>query len=408
MSTNKLQQIKPNSTFESRIVETLSNGENVLNYVSSPSANLDFPNYLITGNLNSTTATTAAAAKSNKNLSNQYEYLDLSNKLSSASQPIDDLIEFRLNGSTPFSKFLDKATSQSTLSTPLIGQQQQITQTPSTVGTSTTTTSESSLNGDNSMPELYAPIASFANSIVQQQKHLHHKLNAAATQTTPKNMPLNNGSSSNQSAPEHYSSSNSNSENRLRWINHNRSKLPPYPPPKQPAILGLPSGFRNPMATSNTLPPTNNMLPSGMLNGVSTPPLNSGTNGAPYLNPSSLSNIVTNSGSGTNANINLASIVNSLSSPNNIHQPSGFGGSSLSANGFPYPTANIIGPPSIFASSGYPPNGVMISPNLSPEVEAEIENGLATATHSFSRRPGVNITRVERKSIKNTFSFFPD
>lgn len=94
--------------------------------------------------------------------------------------------------------------------------------------------------------------------------------------------------------------------------------------------------------------------------------------------------------------------------------------------GFPYPTANnLIGPASIFANA-------MINPNLSPEVEAEIEGqiiqsrsfsrlgsskvpslrhvtntpnfspahtaGLATATHSFSRRPGVNITRVERKS----------
>lgn len=90
--------------------------------------------------------------------------------------------------------------------------------------------------------------------------------------------------------------------------------------------------------------------------------------------------------------------MNSLSQPNNLVQP-GFGGSNLNPNGFPYPTANnLIGPPSVFASAGYPSNG-MINPNLSPEVEAEIEAGLATASNSFSRRPGVNITRVERKFL---------
>lgn len=63
----------------------------------------------------------------------------------------------------------------------------------------------------------------------------------------------------------------------------------------------------------------------GMLNGVSTPPLNSASNSAPYL--------INSAGASPNANnINLASIVNSLSAPNNLHQPS-FGGSSLNPTG---------------------------------------------------------------------------
>lgn len=391
VSTNKLQQIKPNSSFENRIVETLSNNENVFSYVSSPSTN---GNFQIFQNLPSPISNTTTAVKSNKNLptNTQYEYLNLGNaspnKISAPNKvtPIDDLIEFRLNGSTTFSKFFDKATSNSnsnqlTMSTPSSNQiNNHITQTPSTTTTTVSipSVSISGLANDptDSMPELYAPLSSlssFANSIAQQQKH---KLNLAATTTTSKNMPLNN-SLSNQSAPEHHAPSTTNSENRLRWINnYNRNKMPAYPP-KQPNP-GIPSGFRNPLGTPNTLPPSNINVPSGMINGVSTPPINSinsGKNSAAYLNPSKINNVITNSGTGTNnnPNINLASIANSLLSPNNIHQPAGFGGSSLNPTGFPYPTANnLIGPPSIFASAGYPTHG-LINPNLSPEVEAEIE-----------------------------------
>lgn len=455
VSVNKHQQVKPNSTQINHIMDAMMseglstdqtdrnrqsdssylnnamNNENMMYNYASTSAGSDHNP--------STSTLSSVTTKSNKN---QYEFLSVpitatnnnqltsfnqvqnqlqnqqlqnqkiqnqqianlvSSKLNNQINQMDDLIEFKLNGSST-NKYYDKtmnslSTSAPNLSTPTLNNNQ-ITQTPSTTnsersaGTPVLVSSESPIMNIDSMPELYAPLSSFANTLQQvNQQSKHKSVIDKHLNTIPKNMPINQATLlSNQSSTEQNQPS-INSENRLRWINnYNTRNKSPFYPPKVPAQPGIPSGLRNPSSNSqsNTLPPSNNnVLPSGFINGVSTPPLNSAANSPPYL-----SNIINNSGaSSNNPNINLASIVNSLSSPNNLHQP-GFGGSSLNPTGFPYPTANnLIGPPSIFS------NGAMINPNLSPEIEAEIEAGLATATHSFSRRPGVNITRVERKSI---------
>lgn len=281
VSTHKQQSLKLNQThFDSRLAEIneqlnernkhqhmyndLSvNNEYVFNYVSpssnsNPSSNIESGVSTSPSTLSSSSTTvTSSTTKSNKN---QYEYLQnnspnqfnsqLPKNLNSHLAPIDDLIEFRLNGSTPFKQFMDRASTSSpmslsnnlpTLSTPISNQ---ATQTPST-SSITERTSEASLNSEpiNSMPELYSSVgsslSSFANTI---QKNKLNDKNLHAMNTMPKNMPINNSTS------ESFINSNAiNSENRLRWINNNfnhRNKLPPYFPPKQPVVPGIPSGFR--------------------------------------------------------------------------------------------------------------------------------------------------------------------
>ena len=230
------------------------------------------------------------------------------------------------------------------------------------------------------------------------------------------------------------------SENRLRWIDYRNR--PAYPP-RMPPVHGIPSGFRNPTASQPTLPnvaaaatansgllgpvisasPANAAGPSSIHNSIapaSSSSSISNNNGAAYLNsgmhPIGLNPIVPNGlpipNNGNNAvssqmnpnsmsainglsnSLNFASIVNSLAVPN-MHTPP-FGGSSSNPVGFAYPNANNM--PSISNGIMGPNSGIGGSISTSAaDLEAEIEAGLISATHSFSRRPGVNITRVERK-----------
>lgn len=184
--------------------------------------------------------------------------------------PIDDLIEFRLNGSTPFSKFIaEKAMSSTPSSSPTSAASttpnsppvSQMTPTPSTLTLERSAGAAASALAGNSgessigvdaMPELYnAPLSSFASTLqqVNQQKHkqsngdknLHLNANII-----PKNMPSSHtdASPANQTSIDHPvnaagSPSGQTGENRYRWVNNytNRNKLPPYPP-KQPNIPG--------------------------------------------------------------------------------------------------------------------------------------------------------------------------
>lgn len=211
----------------------------------------------------------ASAFKQQAASFNQQQSSFVQNAASKLLPPIDDLIEFRLNGSTPFSNFIaDKATSLSSTpvsspsTTPNSPLSSQMTPTPSTIthersaGAAASALaaaaggSGESISAD-SMPELYnAPLSSFASTLqqVNQQKHkssngdknLHLNSNII-----PKNMPSSHSDGSlpptNQTSLDHPTNpvGSQSGENRYRWVNNytNRNKLPPYPP-KQPNIPG--------------------------------------------------------------------------------------------------------------------------------------------------------------------------
>jgi hypothetical protein len=225
--------------------------------------------------------------------------------------------------------------------------------------------------------------------------------------------PYNNVGNGAPSSASSDSIQSASSENRLRWIDYRNR--PAYPP-RMPPVHGIPSGFRNPTASAPTLPnvaatatansgilgptisasPTNAAGPSSV---NQSPP---SSNGAAYLNNPmhslalspltvAASQMSPNAINAMNNNLNFASIVNSLAVPN-MHTPS-FGGSSSNPVGFPYPNSNNM---PVISNGLIPSVGASISTSAA-ELEAEIEAGLVSATHSFSRRPGMNITRVERK-----------
>lgn len=307
VSTNRLlQQGKPNTTFENRIVETINESPavgdrnkqismytdqigdlSVFNYAASSASPDAFSGQPVsTSTLSSTTARSAAnkihydflnsnnlplppireQASAFGSSSNQPLFSQQSpfgpNPASKLLPPIDDLIEFRLNGSTPFSKFnkfTDKTTSSTnspissssstTPNSPPSSQQQQLNQmtpTPATMERSAGAASmlASGESAIDSMPELYnAPLSSFASTLqqVNQQANQQAKLKQSNdkslhlnTNTIPKNGPISE-TPANQT--EHPTAPNG--ENRYRWVsNYNsRNKLPPYPP-KQPAVPG--------------------------------------------------------------------------------------------------------------------------------------------------------------------------
>lgn len=176
------------------------------------------------------------------------------NPASKLLPPIDDMIEFRLNGSTPFSKFISDKTTSSTnspissttpnspSSSPLSSQPNLMTPAPATMERSAGAMLAESA-GD-SMPELYnAPLSSFASTLQQVSQAKNKQSNSDKslhlnTNIIPKSI---SDSPANQTGPssEHPASPAPTGENRYRWVNNytNRNKLPPYPP-KQPNIPG--------------------------------------------------------------------------------------------------------------------------------------------------------------------------